>query len=99
MYVGKAGSLRQRVWPNHGSRGARFTSSALRRNVAEHLNIATAADIKSRRYQPTATELSAIRTWIDGCDIAWLECVEEPTAGRVENVLKSEHRRPPLTKR
>jgi len=34
--------------------------------VAEHLGIATAADIKARRYQPTPDEVRAVRDWLDG---------------------------------
>jgi excinuclease UvrABC nuclease subunit len=46
MYVGKAGNLRERVWSNHSGRGIAMTSSAMRRNIAAYLAIATAADIK-----------------------------------------------------
>ena len=98
MYVGKADCLRHRVWRNHSGRGAVMTGSAMRRNVAEHLKVATSADIKARRYQPTAEEVAAVRSWLDGCDIAWLESETTVAAQRLEDDLKNEYK-PPLTKR
>lgn len=98
MYVGKADCLRDRVWKNHSGRGVVMTSSALRRNVAEHLGIATAADITARRYQPRPEEVRAVRDWLDGCDIAWLECESKSAARTLEDDFKAEHR-PPLPKR
>lgn len=97
-YVGKAGCLRDRVWKNHSGRGAVMTSSALRRNIAQHLGIATAADIKARRYQPTPAEVVRVREWLEGCDIAWCECEDERLAVALETAIKAEYR-PPLTKR
>lgn len=98
MYVGKADSLQDRIWKNHSGRGAVMTGSALRRNVAEHLDIASAADIKSRRYMPTSAEVMAVRDWLDGCEIAWIECQSKPAAESLERDLKGEFM-PPLTKR
>jgi hypothetical protein len=98
MYVGKADCLRDRVWKNHSGRAAVMTGSALRRNVAEHLGIATAADIKARWYQPTPEEVRAVRDWLDGCDIAWVECESKAAAKSLEDAFKAEHK-PPLTKR
>ena len=98
MYVGKADCLRDRVWKNHSGRGAVMTGSAMRRNVAEHLGVATAADIKARRYQPTADEVRAVREWLDGCHIAWVECESKSAAKALEDDFKAEHK-PPLTKR
>lgn len=98
MYVGKADSLRNRVWKNHSGRGAVMTGSALRRNIAEHLGISTAADIKARRYQPSPEEVDAVLAWLDGCHIAWITCESTAKARELENQLKAEYR-PPLTKR
>jgi predicted GIY-YIG superfamily endonuclease len=98
MYVGKAGCLRDRVWKNHSGRGAVMTSSAMRRNLAEHLGIATAADIKGRRYQPAPDEVARVRDWLDGCEVTWRECSDETAAVALEAAMKAE-RRPPLTKR
>lgn len=98
MYVGKAGNLRDRVWKNHSGRGAVMTSSAMRRNVAAHLDIATAADIKAGRYQPTPAEVARVRAWLDGCEVTWRACVDEPAAVALETAMKAECL-PPLTKR
>lgn len=98
IYVGKASSLRNRIWRNHLGRGAVMANSALRRNVAQHLGIATAADLKEGRYQPTLAEVQAIRSWLDGCDIAWRVCQTPSGAMRLEAAMKLEFM-PPLTKR
>lgn len=98
MYVGKADSLRNRIWKNHSGRGSVMTGSAMRRNIAEHLGIARAADIKTRRYQPSTDEVAAVRAWLDECHIAWLESDSSRAARDLEAQLKAEHR-PPLTKR
>ena len=98
MYVGKASDLRHRVWKNHSGRGPVMTTSAMRRNVAEYLGIATADDIKERRYQPTPAEVRAVRDWLDGCDIAWVKCESSAAAKDLEDDFKREYM-PPLTKR
>jgi hypothetical protein len=98
VYVGKAESLRDRVWKHHSARGAVMTSSAMRRNVAEHLGIATAADIKARRRRPTPEEAVQVREWLDRCEIAWRECPDELAAVALETAMKNEYL-PPLTKR
>ncbi len=97
MYVGKAGCLRDRVWKNHSGRGAVMTGSALRRNIAEHLGIATSADIKAGRYRPTLLEVQAVRDWLDGCQVAWVECASKIDAKSLEDDFKRELK-PPLTK-
>jgi hypothetical protein len=98
MYVGKAKCLRDRVWKNHSGRGRGMGTSAMRRNVAEHLGIAKAADIKEGRYRITAEEAARVRAWLDGCEIAWRECADEDAAKTLETDMKAEYL-PPLTKR
>jgi predicted GIY-YIG superfamily endonuclease len=98
MYVGKANSLKSRFWGQHMSRNADMTKSALRRNVAAHLGIATAADIKARCYQPSEGELDRVASWIRDCDVAWLECETAKTAVDLERDMKNESM-PPLTQR
>src|SRR5271165_5554937 len=71
MYVGKAKCLQDRVCKNHSGRGRGMGTSAMRRNVAEHLGIAKAADIKERRHRITPDEARRVRDWLDGCEIAW----------------------------
>lgn len=90
VYVGKAASLRARLWTNDLRRGASMTNSAFRRNVANELGIATAADIKSRRYVTTADDAARVTEWIAGCDLAWIECATELEAVRGEAELKVE---------
>ena len=100
IYVGLAEkqTLRDRIWKNHSGRGAVMTGSAFRRNVAEHLGIATAAAIKNRTYQPTVEEIAAVRAFIDRCSIAWLACATADEAKALETDFKNEWK-PPLTKR
>lgn len=98
MYIGKAKSLVRRIGNNHNGKGAAMTGSALRRNVAEHLGIATAADIKARRCLVTPEQQALVREWLDACEIAWIECSTEADALQLEAQLKVEFR-PPLTKR
>jgi hypothetical protein len=98
MYVGKAACLRNRIWRNHCGRGAVMTGSALRRNLAEHLGIATAAEIKARRYQPTSWELHRVRQWLEMCEIAWRTSDSHADAIDLEIGMKREHM-PMLTKR
>ena len=98
VYIGQGDSLRQRIWQNHCGRGAVMTNSALRRNIAEHLGIASSADIKARRYEPTPDEVSAVRDWLDRCAVAWVECDPEEAAEQLEAKFKAEYM-PLLTKR
>jgi predicted GIY-YIG superfamily endonuclease len=97
IYVGKADSLQQRLWSNHLGRGRVMTGSALRRNVAQHLGIATANDIKTLAYQPADDEVQAVRDFIDGCEVAWLTCATKPAAVKLEAEMKREWQ-PPLTR-
>lgn len=97
-YVGKASSLRDRVWGNHARTGMSMTNSAMRRNVAEHLGIATASQIKKREYAVTPVDAAAVSTWLADCEIAWLECDTPTDALELEGRLKVEFK-PPLTKR
>lgn len=98
MYVGKADSLRQRVWSNHLGRGIVMTSSAMRRNVAELLGIASAADIKARRYRSTGDDARRVQLWLSACEMTWLECPTAQAAQDLETAMKEEYK-PLLTKR
>jgi excinuclease UvrABC nuclease subunit len=97
-YVGKAGCLQDRVWKNHCGKGKVMTGSAFRRNVAEHLGIATAKAIKKREYQPSPEEVRIVREWIECCDVAWITCTSAEEALALETAMKDEWM-PPLTKR
>ena len=97
MYVGKAKCLQDRVWRNHSGRGLGMGDSALRRNVAEHLRIAKADDIKKGLHRITPKQAKRVRDWLDGCEIAWRECADHAAAKDLETAMKAEHK-PPLTK-
>lgn len=96
IYVGKAGSLQPRVG-RHCGKGKSMRGSAFRRNVADHLGIATANDIYKARYQPDTEELEKIRGFIEECEVAWITRPTEPEAVQLETDLKSEWM-PPLTR-
>jgi hypothetical protein len=97
-YVGKAKCLQERIWKNHGGRGLGMGTSAMRRNIAEHLAIAKAKDIKEGLHRMTSKEAARVRAWLDGCEIAWRECVNDAAAKKLETAMKRECL-PPLTKR
>jgi hypothetical protein len=97
MYLGKAANLQNRIWNNHLGRGICLTGSAFRRNVAEHLGIATAADIKSRRRAVTRSEADAVCAWIAKCELTWIVGKSDADALCAEQKLKREFC-PPLTK-
>lgn len=97
VYVGKATILRSRLWNNHLRKGVSMTNSALRRNVAEFLGLASAADIKAGRYSPTALDARRVSEWIGEAEVAWIECDSVADAVLLEGALKAE-RKPPLTK-
>lgn len=40
----------------------------------------------------------AVRAWLDGCHIAWVECETPGAAKTLEDAFKAEYK-PPLTKR
>jgi predicted GIY-YIG superfamily endonuclease len=95
MYVGKATSLQARVGGQHGGRGASMTNSALRRNVCQLLGIASAADIKARRYRTTAGDAARVTEWLHGCAFAWIESGTAEDALALEKRMRAEFR-PPL---
>ncbi len=98
MYVGKANSLRARLWGNHLGQSIAPSSSAFRRNVAEHLGFGEPAALKLRRVRLTERQLANLRKWIVGCQVAWLTCSSGAAAAVLERRLKIEFK-PPLTKR
>jgi hypothetical protein len=98
MYVGKADSLRDRVYGNHLGQSKAPTGSAFRRNVAEYLGFGSSAAIKKREIKLTADQLIAIRAWILSCEVSWLTCATKAAAIKLETKLKVEFK-PPLTKR
>ena len=98
IYVGKANELRRRIWRDHLGRSRGMTGSAFRRNVADHLGIASASDIKAGVYKLSDEELSRVREFIEASDAAWLETPTSEEAIALETALKAEWL-PPLTRR
>ena len=99
VYVGMAGDagLRRRLG-DHLTTKRGMTDSALRRNTAEHLGIASAADIKSRRYEPNDDDRDRVVAFVQSMEVAWVECATEQEARELEERLKREYL-PFLTKR
>src|SRR5262249_18286613 len=98
LYVGKATSLRLRLWGCHLRRTVSMTNSAFRRNVCERLGIALPDDIKQGRYRPTVADAARAWDFVAGTEVAWIEYESEPAAVALENAMKREYL-PPLTKR
>jgi hypothetical protein len=73
-----------------------MTNSALRRNVAEHLGIATANDIKTGR-PVTRAEADQVNAWLDSCEASWLVADSEAAALELEEAFKRDWL-PPVTK-
>lgn len=96
VYIGKAKSLSSRLGKVHRGRGVSMTNSALRRNVAEHLSIAAANDIKTGR-PVTRAEADQVNAWLDDCQASWLVADDEAAALDLEEAFKREWL-PPLTK-
>lgn len=98
IYVGKATSLRQRVGKSHLRRSRGMRNSAFRRNVAEHLGIASAHDIYLAHHRISDEELALVQAFIDSCELAWITCPTPEAAVKLEDQIKLEWM-PPLTKR
>jgi excinuclease UvrABC nuclease subunit len=99
VYVGKATkqTLRDRVWKCHRGRGKSMGNSALRRNVAENLGIASSSAIKSGAHQITDEEVERVNAWVGQLEITWITAATPAAATRMEDALKIEAR-PHLTK-
>jgi hypothetical protein len=96
LYVGKANSLRSRLG-NHRGEGASMTNSALRRNVAALVGIASSAHIKAQRYRTTIEDAGLVTAWLAACDVAWIACDSSNEAAALERDMKREDM-PALTK-
>jgi excinuclease UvrABC nuclease subunit len=98
VYIGKAKNLQKRVGSNHLGRGMSLTGSAFRRNVAEHLGLGTATEIKKRRRVLSTTEIALGCKWISECEVTWIVCGSDSDALAKEKAMKAEFK-PLLTKR
>jgi hypothetical protein len=72
IYIGKAGNLQNRIWKAHCGQSKGLNNSAFRRNVAEQVGPATAAEIKKGLYRLTPEELARVRAFIESYEIAWI---------------------------
>ncbi len=97
VYVGKASSLRSRLWRQHLGQSGSLHTSAFRRNVAESLGFGSANDIFEGRVVLDREQLATVRDWIMGCALRWQECRSHAEAVSLEAALKIEYR-PLLTK-
>jgi hypothetical protein len=96
-YVGASRNVLRRVRDEHLGQNATARNSALRRNLAELLGIATAADLRAGRYRLATAEIQRIRDWLHECEISWQECTSEAAARALAAELKR-HDRPPLNR-
>jgi hypothetical protein len=99
VYVGKATrqTVQDRVWKCHRGRGKSMGNSALRRNVAEMLGIASARAIKTGAHAISDDEVQRVNSWLDACELACVALDSAASATAVEDALKAEFM-PPLTK-
>jgi hypothetical protein len=87
-YVGKAKSLRDRIWKRHLGGSRSLGGSSLRRNVCELLlGIPTSETLRGRRKM-TPEEVSTIREWLRECEIAWVTTESEASALALEKRLR-----------
>ncbi|HEX2028031.1 MAG TPA: hypothetical protein VHF25_08545 [Nitriliruptorales bacterium] len=102
--LGEEGELRpdeiskRRLQREHLDTGRDLSRSAFRRNVAEHLGVATVAEAKIRPSLITEEQVDAVNRWVAACEVAWMETSSVEQARHLKEELKAE-RRPPLTKR
>lgn len=66
------------------------TGSALRRNIAAHLGIASSANIKAKRYKPSREDADRVNAWVDGCEVSWIACETAKQATDLETAMKAE---------
>jgi hypothetical protein len=75
-----------------------LSRSSFRRNVCEHLGIATTSKMTVRPTVMTAPEIEPVNRWIRGCEVAWIECLSANEAKALERALHAEYK-PPLSRR
>ncbi|MCT9002345.1 GIY-YIG nuclease family protein [Microbacterium memoriense] len=92
VYVGMSASLRGRAWGKHLGGGVSLAGSSLRRNVC-WLLFSIPPNITSgpARQKVTAEQAAAIRDWLLGCDLSWLEVPSVTAADELERRLRSEY--------
>lgn len=97
-YIGKATSLRRRVWSKHLGAGVSLSGSSLRRNVCECLfGIPPNVTGRPTRQKVTPEQAAEIRDWLVACDLSWQQCALVDDADQLERRLLDEYR-PPLNR-
>ena len=97
QYVGKATSLQKRL-STHLGEGVSLAGSSLRRNVCGLLyQIPPNVTSKPTRQKVTTAQATAIRSWLLGCDVSWLQADTERDAAALEARLR-QVLRPPLNR-
>ncbi len=98
VYVGMATSLRGRAWGKHLGGGVSLAGSSLRRNVCELLfGIPPNVTGRPTRQKVTTEQAAAIRDWLLGCELSWLEVASVTAADELERRLRSKYL-PPLNR-
>jgi hypothetical protein len=87
-YVGTATSLRKRL-SSHLGGGESLASSSLRRNVCELLfQVPPNVTGKPTRQKVTTEQANAIRDWLLGCEVSWLQARTQEDAAALETRLR-----------
>lgn len=92
VYVGVAageGGIRERVG-KHLQLGNDLSRSSLRRNVCEHLGLASTARTRTRPTVMRAEEVALVNNWISECEVTWISCESSAAARGLEAQLKLE---------
>lgn len=100
IYVGRAiadGGLRKRL-RRHLATVSDLSHSAFRRNVCDHLGIASTGVTRVRPPLLVKDQVDAVNAWVAECEIAWVECATRDGAAALETAMKGEWK-PPLTRR
>lgn len=100
VYVGRAVTatgLRSRL-RTHTATGVDLSHSSFRRNVAEHLGVASTSVTRRRPPELSPADVDPVNAWIRACDVRWMTAPSVEAAKRLEDHLKLEAK-PPLTKR
>lgn len=87
-YVGTATSLRKRL-SSHLGGGVSLAGSSLRRNVCELLfQIPPNVTGNPTRQKVTTEQATAIRDWLLGCEVSWLQARTQEDAAALEARLR-----------
>jgi len=87
-YVGTATSLRKRL-SSHLGGGVSLASSSLRRNVCDLLfQIPPNVSGNPTRQKVTTEQAAAIRDWLLGCEVSWLQARTQEDAAALETRLR-----------